>query len=259
MAKKHKCPPAGAPLWVLTYGDMMSLLLTFFILLAAMANFDDNDRLFMAAMESIRKAFGSSGQAGYYVDEIVDFKSFLVKFETLYVPNQKQNYGSSDEPGIDGKFYRVKKVRDGVELVVGGPIAFGRFSAEIEPDMEGVLTKLAQELKGKQNKLEIRGHATNEPLPLESEFKTQFDLGYARAKAVADRLVELGIKPEVLRISTAGPHEPILGQTYTDERRSANRRVEILVTRALTSDYEAKPQSDEELSRQSTSQHVATP
>ncbi len=259
MAKKHKCPPAGAPLWVLTYGDMMSLLLTFFILLAAMANFDENDRMFMAAMESIRKAFGASGQAGYYPDKLVDFKSFMVKFETLYIPNKNKNYGSSDEPGIDGKFYRVKKIRDGVELVVGGPIAFGRFSAEPEPDMEDVLTSLAKELEGKHNKLEIRGHATNEPLPLESEFKTRFDLGYARANAVADRLIKLGIKPEALRISTAGPHEPILSQTYTDDRRSANRRVEIIVTRALMSDYKAKPQSAEDLSRQAAEKHVATP
>ncbi|MCG8405533.1 MAG: OmpA family protein [Phycisphaerales bacterium] len=250
MAKKCKCPPPGAPLWVVTYGDMMSLLLCFFVLLAAMANFDDRDKLFMAAIESIRKAFGASGQSGYYHDTEVDFKSFLVKFETMYIPNKAKNYGHSDEPGIDGKFYRVKKVRDGVELVIGGPIAFGRFSAELEPPMEELLAKFSGELRGKNNKIEIRGHATKEPLPLESEYKDGIDLGYARARAVYKRLVELGLRPEAMRVSSAGPYEPVRKQSYTDARRAANRRVEIIITRALISDYTAKPQTPEELPTQ---------
>lgn len=249
MAKKCKCPPPGAPLWVVTYGDMMSLLLCFFVLLAAMANFDERDKLFMAAIESIRKAFGSSGQSGYYVDKEVDFKSFLVKFETLFIPKEQKNYGHSDEPGIDGKFYRVKKVRDGVELIVGGPIAFGRFSAELEPTMEELLGRLAKELRGKNNKVEIRGHSTNEPLPLESEYQDGLDLGYARARAVYERLVELGLEPRAMRVSSAGPYEPVLKQTYTDDRRAANRRVEIMITHALISDYLAKPQTPEDLSK----------
>ncbi|MEM1097808.1 MAG: flagellar motor protein MotB, partial [Planctomycetota bacterium] len=33
MAKKQKCPPAGAPEWMTTYGDMMTLLLCFFVLI----------------------------------------------------------------------------------------------------------------------------------------------------------------------------------------------------------------------------------
>ena len=250
MAKKCKCPPAGAPLWVLTYGDMMSLLLCFFILLAAMANFDDRDKLFMAAIAAIRKAFGDSGQSGYFPDNEVDFKSFMVKFETFYIPNKEKNYGHSDEPGIDGKFYRVKKVRDGVEVAIGGPIAFGRFSAELEPSADAFVSKLADELKGKKNKLDIRGHATNEPLPLESNYRDPLDLGFARARAVRDRLVELGVDPRAIRVSSAGSYEPVVRQTYDDARRSANRRVDILVTQALVDDYKAAPLSEKELSQQ---------
>lgn len=250
MGKKCKCPPAGAPLWVLTYGDMMSLLLCFFILLAALANFDDRDKLFMAALESIRKAFGATGQTGYFPDAEVDFKSFMVKFETFYVPREKKNYGHSDEPGLDGEYYRVKRVRDGIEMTVGGPIAFARFSAEIEPETEIWLAKLAEELKGKRNKIEIRGHATSEPLPLESEYRDQIDLGYARARAVRDRLVSLGVDPRAIRVSSAGAYEPLVRQNYSDDRRAANRRVEVMVTEALISDYEADPLTPTDLTRQ---------
>jgi len=250
MAKKAKKAPEGAPQWVMTYGDMMTLLLCFFVLLAALANYDDKDKLFMAALESIREAFGNAGQAGFMPDETIDFKSFLVKFETLQIPNKRKNLGYSDEPGVDGKYYRVKKVRDGIEMTVGGPIAFGRFSAKIEPVADELLQQLARELQGKNNKVEIRGHATREPVPLESEFEDQIDLAYARARAVRDRLVELGLDPRAFRISSAGPYEPILKQTYHDERRAANRRVEIVLTQALISDYQAKPQTPDELARE---------
>lgn len=256
MARKQKKAPEGAPAWMVTYGDMMTLLLCFFVMLAALANFDEQKKMFMAALESIRRAFGSPGQSGWMPDDSVDFKSFILKFETLYIPDKKKNLGHSDEPGVDGKYYRVTKVRDGVELVVGGPIAFGRFSADIEPAADALLQKLTVELRGKHNKIEIRGHATKEPLPIESEFADSIDLGYARARSVRDRLVELGIAPEAIRVSTAGPFEPLLRQTYSDSRRAANRRVEIVVTQALISDYEAVGQTAEELSRQV--QRVAT-
>ena len=250
MARQKKAAPEGAPMWMVTYGDMMTLLLCFFVMLAALANFDEEKKMFMAAMESIRKAFGNSGQAGYLLDDTVDFKSFMVRFETLYIPDKAKNLGHSDEPGVDGKFYRVKKVRDGVELVVGGPIAFGRFSAKIEPATDTLLQKLADELRGKNNKLEIRGHTTKEPLPIESEYRDPVDLAFARARSVRDRLVEFGIAPEAIRVSSAGPYEPLLLQNYNDSRRAANRRVEIVLTQALISDYTAKGQTPEDLSQQ---------
>ena len=69
MPLPKKETPAGAPDWVLTYGDMMSLLLCFFILLAAMANFDKQDKMMMATIESIREAFGAPGQYGWMIDQ----------------------------------------------------------------------------------------------------------------------------------------------------------------------------------------------
>ncbi|MFH1418828.1 MAG: flagellar motor protein MotB [Planctomycetota bacterium] len=249
MARKKKAAPEGAPMWMVTYGDMMTLLLCFFVMLAALANFDDQKKLFMAALESIRRAFGSPGQAGWLPDDTVDFKSLIVKLQTMYIPDQPQDLGHSDEPGVDGKFYRVKNVRNGLEMTIGGPIAFGRFSEKIEPTADALLQQLARELRGKNNKLEVRGHATHEPLPPGSEFKDPLDLGYARARTVRDRLVELGIDPRAIRVSSAGSYEPILRQTYDDGRRAANRRVEIVLTQALISDYEAAPQTPLEMTR----------
>ena len=50
-------PPAAAPDWVLTYGDMMSLLLTFFVMLFSMCEIRHNDR-FLGVAESLQGQFG---------------------------------------------------------------------------------------------------------------------------------------------------------------------------------------------------------
>ena len=55
--KKEKKAPAGAPLWMVTYSDMVTLLLTFFVMLLAMANFEDIKRI-DAVMGSIQASLG---------------------------------------------------------------------------------------------------------------------------------------------------------------------------------------------------------
>ncbi len=253
MAIKKKPPDPGAPQWIVTYGDMMTLLLCFFILLAAFANYDKKDKMFMTAIESIREALGAPGQSGWFPEDEIDFKSLLVVLQSLIPPDNPKGEGFSDEPGVDGRFYRVEKIRDGVEVVVGGPVAFGAFSAKIEPAADEMLVGLAPELIGKNNKIEIRGHATNEPLPMSSPFKDAIDLGFARARAVRDRLVDLGVDPRTVRVASAGYYEPILNQTYNDGRRAANRRVEIVITQALRADYTPPPPSAREIAAEAES------
>ena len=58
--KKAKSQPEGAPLWMVTYGDMVTLLLTFFVMLLAMSEVKKDDR-FVDFMQAIREAFGYVG------------------------------------------------------------------------------------------------------------------------------------------------------------------------------------------------------
>ena len=58
--KKEEQASAGAPLWMVTYSDMVTLLLTFFVMLIAMANFEQVGRV-QAVFQSIRLALGVGG------------------------------------------------------------------------------------------------------------------------------------------------------------------------------------------------------
>ena len=56
MARKKKQAPAGAPQWMVTYGDMMTLLLCFFVIIVSMSEIKKDER-FQEVIESIRSAF----------------------------------------------------------------------------------------------------------------------------------------------------------------------------------------------------------
>jgi len=241
MALKKPAAASGAPEWVVTYGDMMSLLLCFFVLLAAMANFDDQDKLMMSAIESIREALGSPGQRGWMADRTIDFKSMLIELASMAPPDRPKNMGESDEAGSAGRYYRVSKIRDGLEVVMGGPIAFERFSADLQPEGRRIIGEIAHRIRGYRNKIEIRGHTTNEPLPPDSPFTDQMSLSFARAKSVRDWLIATGVAPRRIRILAAGPYEPRTMHAYTEAQRSENRRVEIVIYQSTVDDYERPP------------------
>ena len=247
MARKEKKQQEGAPLWVVTYGDMMSLLLCFFVILVAMSEIKKESK-FREVMESIREAFGYVGGLGTVPSEAAPEMSLLKRLEQITIPRKVKNLADNDEEGIEGKLFRVEKVREGIKIRVGGAVAFGRFSPELKEEAFEPLAKLADNLKGKNNKIEIRGHATLEPLPAGSPYGDPWDLSYERAKAVGRKLIELGLRERRFKYVACGATEPVKSQAYDQDRLGQNRRVEIIVTESLVSDYEGSLMSFEEAS-----------
>ena len=237
MARKPKKPPAGAPLWVVSYGDMMSLLLTFFIMLASMANFDDVHDKFMQAIQSIREALGMRGQVGRLADPSVDFASMIQKLESIIKPIEPKSLGDSDEEGIYGREFRVRRIRDGMEITIGGPILFAPFEHKLSPEGKKMLGQIASTLRGHRNKIEVRGHAAEEPRPEDWTHGDAMDLSYRRARNVNDELVLSGLDPRTLRLVAVGDTEPVGRRVYDPAKRGANRRVEIIVRESVIDDY----------------------
>lgn len=237
MLKKNP-PPAGAPDWVLTYGDLMSLLLCFFILLAAMANFDKQDKRMQTAIESIRQALGATAQVGAAPDQTLDFNSLLKQLEEILrnAPHERTNSDAPDD-AIPGAEMRVRRINDGLEVTVGGTIAFDRFETKVSAAAEPLLATLVEKVRGHRNKIEVRGHAAQEPLPPNSPYRDVVELSFARAKATRDRLVDLGVEADRIRVVAVGPFEPIVRKAYSDEARAQNHRVDIRVLEVHVEEY----------------------
>ncbi len=222
---------------MVTYGDAMTLLLCFFVILVSMSEMKKDQR-FMDVMQSIRQAFGGY-QAGVGVipENTTPTNTLIKKLLQLEIPVNTDKKGDSDEEGIHGKKIRVTSVRDGIEVVVGGRIAFERFSATLMPEARDLLGKTAERLAGYNTKILIRGHATKEALPPDSMYDDARDLSYARAKAVSDELASHGVRRVRLTLVAVGATEPLVRQAYTEKRRALNRRVEVMVTEDLIEDY----------------------
>lgn len=244
MAKEET--PQGAPDWLLTYGDIMSLLLCFFVILVSMSELKEDER-FQKVMESLRVAFGGyQGSIGNVPIQNEPTNALLIKLLELDIPKMTDKQGDSDEEGIHGKRFRVTNIRDGIEVVVGGRITFDRFRATLKPEAAALVAKTAERIRGYNTKILVRGHATNEPLPPDSIYQDARDLSYARARAVTQALEKNGVRPVRLIPVAVGDTEPLARQAYTEDRRALNRRVEILVTEDLIDDYAGSTLADDQ-------------
>ncbi len=244
MAKKAKKQAAGAPEWMVTFSDMMSLLLCFFVILVSMSEIK-SDQKFYEVMQSLRVAFGGyEALVGAIPGENLRKNTLIQRLEELELPSPQKNEGDVEDPGIDGLKWRVTDVREGTKIVVGGLITFDRFSADLKEEARELVARAAEALRGQNLKISVTGHTTREDLPPDSPFRGKIDLSFARAQAVRDELIANGVRAERIICVAAGDSEPLAAQAYTEQRRAQNRRVEIVVTEDTVEDYEGSRQDE---------------
>ncbi len=245
MGKKCKCPPEGAPEWVMTYGDMMSLLLCFFIILVALSEIKKEDE-YRAIVEEVKKAFGMKGGGGKVASPDDPKLSLMKRLEELQLRmTPKPKPSNTDDPGMEGKEAQVTKVREGMLFTQGGRVTFEPGSADLSEQSKRSIRAVSDLIRGYNNKIEVRGHASSMEVGVQSEYGDLWTLSYARAKAVMDFLTskEVGIRADRIRVIANAEHEPLVKRLYTPTGQQPNRRAEILVMEALVEDF-AKPETE---------------
>jgi len=243
MAKKCKCPE-GVPEWVVTYGDMMTLLLCFFILLAAFSELKDEDE-YQETVKAIQQAFGYITGSGVAPTNDVPLQSIIEKLEETALYKEKiRKLSQADDPGVTGRDITVKRIREGLQFTVGGLLTFEPGSAELKPQAKEELVRVARMIRGQNNKVSIRGHAAGADLPPGTVFQSMWDLSYARARAVMEFLTadEQGIDPRRIRVTGCGDKEPLTARVYEESQLAVNRRVEVIVTEVLMQEFDAAKQ-----------------
>jgi len=239
MKQQEQPAEAGAPSWMVTYGDMMTLLLCFFVMLVALS--EVKTEKFLRVLDSLRRALGYSQERAPLPmgeatgNSVLDSLSY---FEDIR--GQSMHQSQSSVQGQQGRFGRVTMVRDGSRTVVGGRIGFARASADVPDKGQAGLDRIAELLRGHPNKIEVRGHASRQPLPPVSVYRDKWDLAYARARAVADYLITRDIDTERIRIVTCGDQEP-LQETYETAERWRNRRVEVVMMESTPDEFRRPP------------------
>ena len=136
-----------------------------------------------------------------------------------------------------GDHPRVKTIRPAEHITNGGVIYFPPGTAELTDDDKQQLQLVALEIGGKRQKVEVRGHASMRPLPPDSPFADRWELAYARARAVASFLITMGIDPLRIRVTSAGPYEPVhVGGDPLLLKK--NDRVEVFLLDELAQEYQ---------------------
>jgi chemotaxis protein MotB len=229
MPKKEEKAPEGAPEWMLTYGDMVTLLLCFFVLLFTMSEIK-KDKL-SKTMRAFQKQFG-----------------VLPKYKAtvqVFVQAQRMTETESNvlRRGPPGKHTAVQTIVEDekMKVIVGGKSLFEADSAVLLPEgRQLLLTQVAPDLRGFKNRIEVRGHTA-------STGRVDRDLwylGYERAFAVMRFLADPnygGIDPRRFRVVSCSDNEP-RATNLTDVGREENRRVEIIMTEEFIKEIDSVDQ-----------------
>ena len=229
--KKKKKDEGGVPDWVVTFGDMMALLLCFFILLQMFSELK-RDHEYQRVITAIKEAFGYSGGIGVLPVDDPPLKSMIEQLQSMALqPAQDSTISQSSVEGVKGTQLRVKKVREGIKFTLGGPSTFEPRSAEIKPSVRQQLERLAPMLAGRNNKIIIRGHAAKKYMPDDSPWLDA--LSFARARNVHQVLLDLGLDDRVFRLEAVGTREPVKPRAVEPDEAAENRRVEVIMTEQL--------------------------
>lgn len=223
------------PEWVVTFGDMMSLLLTFFIMLVSLSEIKSEEK-YQALVESIKKQLGHTTSMDSTVPGPSKPHNSMVQQVANLARAKRQDLmqGGQKVEAPTGESSTVQIVRPGSRTVVGTSVYFGDFEVELRAAEKQKLAELVPKIIGKPQKIEVRGHASRRPLPPGTSFQDHYDLAYQRARQVREYLVkELGVEPNRLRMISAGSDE-LMHSGIDPEKLKLNSRVEVFLLDELT-------------------------
>ena len=253
--RKKQEESSGAPEWMTTYSDMVTLLLTFFIMLFAMSTVDkarftdvarslSNSLLNLSTGESILDSSGKSIITVEFVNPSdknlpQQNEKYIESAEEMVIDAQRQIYEMEMDiakeeirqaavaQGIGNKVEIIEE-KDFIIVRLESELFFDSGRADIRPEGYPVLDQLAEVLRNIDNEILVSGHTDNVPIntPL---FKSNWELSTARATTVVRYFTEtLGLDPVKFTATGNGEHRP-LADNSTAEGRQRNRRIEIMI------------------------------
>jgi chemotaxis protein MotB len=245
--ESRKVDPNG---WLTTYSDMITLCLTFFVLLysfssldswkwrsvvislkGALGVMDGGESVFEGPLNpEINPQQGSIGDKGKYDPEIEDLEDYLkYQEETKRLEQVKailSEYLRGE--GLEANITLSLEER-GLVIRFEDSVLFAKGKADILPQAVTVLNKLSAVFGGMDNYIRIEGHTDNLPIHTR-QFPSNWELSTTRATNVLRFLLDEGVSGERLSAVGYGEFHPIAPNDNEEDRRK-NRRVDIVIIR----------------------------
>ncbi len=222
--KKPKCE-AGAPKWMTTFSDLMSLLMCFFVLLLSFSEMDV--ARFKEVAGSLRDAFGvQREEVVFQIPKGIDVVSteFPAKFT---VEELLERIKAAVKLELIKGEIQIESLKDRVILRFKDDLLFPKGSAELTPRAKQVLLKVGEVLELFDGEILVAGHTDN--TPIRGRYRSNWELSAARAVSVVEFLLEHKfVFPRQIAAVGYGPSRPLYPND-TEAHRAANRRVEIIL------------------------------
>jgi chemotaxis protein MotB len=230
--RKHDEEHENAERWLLTYADLITLLLAFFIMMYV---FSKKDAYKYDEVASHLKTIfsGGTGLAG---------KGSVTATSPIDMPSRGASSGEIKRQ-LEGEFLDKNRDKSGAENIsvlsdergivirVLDKAFFDEGKAELKEGAKNALDKIVPIIKDVENHIRIEGHTDNVPINT-SEFKSNWELSVRRATEVVRYFIEKrGLPPERISATGYAEYRPI-SQNNSPKNRALNRRIEIIVAKS---------------------------
>lgn len=228
--------------WLITYADLITLLLIFFVVMYTLSKIDADK--YQAIAASLAKTMGGSqsimDNGGASIAPGVQEPELNPDMDNLEQENmekiRKQIQAYVDSTGLSGKVTVTVEER-GVVVSFQDVVLFPLGVADLNPSSKEIVDKIGSILKQTNNYIRVEGHTDNLPIKT-SKFPSNWELSLARSATVVHRLIDNSSIP-ANRLSASGygeyrPRKP----NDTEANRQQNRRVDIVVLRTKFQEVE---------------------
>ncbi|NJP36972.1 flagellar motor protein MotS [Alkalicoccus luteus] len=246
MNRRRREEERGAPKWMVTFSDMMTLILVFFILLFSMSVVDATKFRAIADSFQDRAVFDGfpsvlpfESPAEEREQEVEPSDGEMDPFEPYEEIEQDELNEQLDELLEDVNEYleenefteEITASRDdrGVVLVLQEQALFATARADLIDEAEPFLDKVSELLDTIPNMVKVEGHTDSRPINT-MQFPSNWELSGARASSVIRYITEAGdLNPQRFMAAGYGDTRPVAPNT-SEENLQQNRRVVIVIS-----------------------------
>lgn len=235
-----KCPPKGAPGWMATFADLVTLLMCFFVLLFAMST--TQQETYKELVQSLRSALGaqavpeSGTREGLTMHPVpseepsenqqIDELGAMIEKEMEDIVSEVRELVLFNKLGGE---VSVTKTEDGVVITMSDLLLFSQGATTLSDKGKDILRKVAAVLSKLAYHVKIKGHTDSSPIS-SSAFPSNWELSSVRASTVVRLLVKNGVPPKYISAEGYASYHPVTTND-TAKGRALNRRVEIVYER----------------------------